>query len=70
MGDFITILIFLGITFTLVGSVGSIIILCMYFLSHLNQLLEARKNKNKNKNNIITLNIDSGSDSDAEYAML
>ena len=68
MGEFITILIFLGITFTLVGSTSSIIILCMYFLSHLNQWLEARKNKNKN--NIITLNIDSGSDSDAEYAML
>ena len=66
MGDFVTGLIFLGITFTLVGSVGSIIILCMYFVSYLNQCLEARKNKNV----MITLDIDTDSDSETEYAML
>ena len=70
MSDFITMLIFLGITFTLVGSVGSIIVLCMYFVSYFNQWLEARKNKNKNKNVMITLDIDTDSDGETEYAML
>ena len=31
MNDVTSMIIFLGITFTLVGSIGSIIVLCMHF---------------------------------------
>ena len=43
MNEIITMMIFLGIVFTTVGSVGSIIILSMYFITYLKDRCKQKK---------------------------
>ena len=43
MNEIITMMIFLGIVFTTVGSAGSIIILSMYFITYLKEKCKQKK---------------------------